>query len=57
MRQLHDPPSFVPDRRQVAHLCHREQPFILGIFVGYRMQQVDVFDGRQTIDLEILQPP
>ncbi len=49
--------SLVPHGRQVAYLRHRKQAFILGILVGYSVQQVNIFNRGQAIDLEVLEPP
>src|SRR5579862_6320319 len=57
MRQLHDATRLISDRSYVAHLRAREQPLIPRVIAGNGVDQVYIFDGRQTVDLEIAKPP
>src|SRR5208282_1684687 len=57
MRQLNDAAGLIPDRSYVAHFRACKQALILGVVAGHGMKEVDVFDGRQPINLEIAEPP
>src|SRR5580704_33150 len=57
MRQLDDSTSLIAHRGYVPHFCACEQTFILRVIPSNRMEEVHVFDGRETHDLEIAQPP
>ena len=48
---------FIPHRSYVAHFRAREQPLILRVIAGDGMEQVDIFDRRQPLNLEIAEPP
>ena len=41
----------------IAHFRAREQPLILRVIVGNGVEQVDIFDRRQPLDVEIAKPP
>src|SRR6185437_15679025 len=57
MWQLHDATRLISHRSYIAHFRAREQPLILWVIVGNGVDQVYVFDGWQTIDLEIAESP
>ena len=57
MWQLHDTSRLIAHRSHVAHFRRRKQTFVLGIVVSNCVKQIDIFDRRQALDLEISQPP
>ena len=57
MRQLHDATSFIAHRSYIAHFRAREQALIFRVVAGNGMEKIDIFDGRQAVDLEIAEPP
>ena len=57
MGQFYDPPRLIPHRSQIAHFRTSEQPLILRVVVGDRMEKVDIFHRRQPFNSKIVEPP
>ena len=57
MGKLYDPPRLIPHRSQIAHFRTNEEPLILRVVVGDRMEKVDIFHRRQPFNSKVVKPP
>jgi hypothetical protein len=57
LRERHDLPLLVAHGGQVAHLGEREDALLPGIRTRRSAEQVDILRRRQSLELEVREPP